>query len=76
MKNWEKYQKRIAIANNATIFVLMIADLGRELSMRCSIKKYFGKCKSPSNEDCVACKMKWLNAEEEEKGELFKWTTL
>ena len=77
MKNWEKYQAKIANAKNATIFILMIADLGQELSMRCSIKKYFGKCKSPTNDDCVECKMKWLNAEiEDKKGELLRWTTL
>ena len=75
MKRWRRLQKRISEVQHAELLILLIADMDQDMLINCAIKRYCGKCKSPTNEECLACKLKWLNDEEEEKGELFKWMT-
>ncbi len=76
MKRWERYRERVVNAKSAAVFIYLLADMDQELIVNCCMKKNFGKCKLPTNEDCIACKMNWLNEEAEEKGEIFKWTNL
>lgn len=76
MKNWESYQMKLASAKTATEFICMIADFDQNLVMHCCKQMTLGKCNANSDVECGMCKMKWLNAERDEKeGELFKWMT-
>lgn len=72
MKNWEKYQAKIAKAKIATEFICMIADFDEDLVIHCCKQKILGKCNAKSDIECGICKMKWLNAERgETEGELY-----
>ena len=66
MKNWEKYQKRIANAKNAREFIVAVFNLTEnKLKTDCYSRRLQCKYDLENPEVCEECILDWLNSEVE-----------